>query len=138
MTNATFSASSAHRPSRSLSIGLWAAQILLAVAFAMAGIMKLTTARADLIAQGMGWVETVPAFLPPVIGALEALGALGLILPTALSIRPRLTVAAAGGLVMVMVLAALLHLSRGELPMIVPNLILGGLAAFVAWGRARQ
>jgi hypothetical protein len=27
------------------------------------------------------------------------------------------------------------HVARGELPFVVPALVLGGLAAFIAWGR---
>ncbi len=34
-----------------------------------------------------------------------------------------------------MVLASATHLMYGELFMLVPNAVLGGLAAFVAWGR---
>jgi len=65
------------------------------------------------------------------------LGALGLILPAATRIQARLTPLAAAGLVTVMLLAALLHVSRGELGVLPVNLVLGGLAGFVAVGRAK-
>jgi hypothetical protein len=42
---------------------------------------------------------------------------------------------AASALTLVMVLAAGEHLTNGEAPMVVSNLVLGGLAAFIAWGR---
>lgn len=39
-------------------------------------------------------------------------------------------------LTLVMELAAATHVMYGELFMLVPNSVLGGLAAFVAWGRS--
>lgn len=125
-------------PSKGLHIGLWVVQVLLAVAFGMAGMMKLSTAPADLVAQGMAWAGRVPAALVPFIGAVEALAAVGLILPSALRILPWLTPLAASGLVVVMVLAAGEHGMNGEAPMIGINVALGGLAAFVAWGRHKK
>ena len=46
-----------------------------------------------------------------------------------------LTAWAATGLATVMALASIVHLVRGE-PQVLPvNFVLGGLAAFIAWGR---
>jgi putative oxidoreductase len=78
----------------------------------------------------------VPVALLRFIGISEALGAVGLILPSALRILPKLTPLAAVGLATVMALAIPFHASRGELLQALPaNVILGSLAAFVAWGR---
>jgi uncharacterized membrane protein YphA (DoxX/SURF4 family) len=117
-----------------LNIGLWTAQILLAVAFGMAGVMKVATPIAELGVK-MAWVTVVPAGLVRFIGASEFLGAVGVLLPAATRIKPGLTALAATGLLLVMVLAAGFHVSRGEWQMLPPSLILGALAAFVAWGR---
>ena len=38
----------------------------------------------------------------------------------------------------VMVLAAMFHFSRGEYSLIAINALLGGMAAFVAWGRWKK
>jgi hypothetical protein len=46
-----------------------------------------------------------------------------------------LTAWAGVGLVAVMVLAAAFHISRGEVQMLPVPVVLGGMAAFVAWGR---
>jgi hypothetical protein len=73
-----------------------------------------------------------------VIGVCELLGAVGLILPSATRVLPVLTPVAASALTLVMVLAAGTHFSYGELPVIGVNVVLGGLAAFVAWGRFRR
>lgn len=72
------------------------------------------------------------------IGASEFLGALGLLLPALNRIKPGLTPLAAAGLVLIMLLAATFHVARGELFALPINFALGGIAAFVAWGRYRK
>lgn len=131
----TATVTTAVAPKGALHIGLWITQGLLALAFLGAGWMKLSTPYETLAAQ-MRWVADAPSFLPMFIGASEVAGALGLILPSALRIRPRLTPIAAALLAVVMVLAAVTHLMYGEASMLMPNIVLGGLAAFIAWGRA--
>jgi putative oxidoreductase len=69
------------------------------------------------------------------IGACELAAAIGLILPSLTGIRPDLTPLAALGLLTIMVLAMAFHISRGEPQMIPMNMVLGGIAAFVASGR---
>ena len=123
-------------PSKGLHVGLWVVQGLLALAFLAAGGMKLTTPIEQLKAN-MPWVNGSMGSLVRFIGFVELLGALGLILPAATRIVPRLTPLAARGLTVVMLLAVITHLGRGELAMSIPALLLGGLAAFVAWGRSQ-
>ncbi|TNE85117.1 MAG: DoxX family protein [Deltaproteobacteria bacterium] len=125
----------ATRPSNALHIGLWAAQGLLALAFLAAGSMKLTTPNAELIEAGMLWVERFPSFMRYVIGSSEVLGAVGLVLPAATGIQPKLTPLAAAGLTTVMLLATADHAMAGEFGALPVNFVLGSLAAFVAWGR---
>jgi hypothetical protein len=120
--------------SRTLHVGLWLVQGLLAVAFASAGFMKATMPIADLAAN-MPWAGDVPEALVRFIGLSELAGAVGLVLPAALRWKPALTPLAALGLVTIMVLASLFHLSRGEAMVLPVNATLGALAAFVAWGR---
>jgi hypothetical protein len=72
------------------------------------------------------------------IGLSEVFGALGLILPAATRIKPVLTGLAALGLTLVMVLAVGVHVVRGEGYVLALPLLLGVLAAFVAWGRLTQ
>jgi len=132
MTTATAAVSDA-RPSKGLHYGLWVAQVLLFAAFMMAGLMKVTTPIAELAVK-MAWVAEMPA-LVRFIGTSELLGAIGVLLPAATRIKPILTPIAAAALVVVMVLAAGFHIYRGEIPQMAPSVILGLLAAFVAWGR---
>lgn len=120
---------------KALAVALWITQGLLALAFGFAGFMKLTRPFAELAA-AMPWTEVVGPALTRFIGASELAGALGLILPAVTRIKPNLTPLAAIGLATIMLLAMLFHVSRGEPPF--ANLLLGGLAAFVAWGRFRR
>jgi hypothetical protein len=101
-----------------------------------AGFPKLTMPYEALGAQ-MAWVPDVPEPLVRFIGLAEVLGGLGLILPAATRILPWLTPLAGAGLALDMLLAALFHLMRGEPGNAVATVVLGLLAAFVAYGRWR-
>jgi putative oxidoreductase len=119
---------------KGLRVALWIVQGLLAVGFGMAGLTKLGQPIAEM-AKSIPWVTTVPESLVRFIGISELAGALGLILPSVTRIKPVLTAWAAVGLVAVMVLAAAFHISRGEVQMLPVPIVLGGMAAFVGWGR---
>ena len=69
------------------------------------------------------------------IGVCEVLGALGLILPGLTRIRPELTPLAARGLVLIMVGAVMFTPPEALATTALP-VVLGLLAAFVAYGRA--
>lgn len=120
---------------KGIHIGLWVVQALLAIGFGMAGAMKLATPYAELAAQ-QPWAKQTPEALVTFIGVVEVLGALGVILPAATRIQPWLTPLASAGFVVIMILGGMLHISIGE-PAI-PNVALGLLAAFVAWGRFKR
>jgi putative oxidoreductase len=120
------------------TIGLWAAQVLLALFYLYAGYNKLTQPIDALATMGMGFVLVVPELLTRFIGVAEVLGAAGLILPAATRILPRLTPLAALGLSTIQVLAILLHASRGEFMVLPMNLVLLALSLFVLWGRERK
>lgn len=123
-------------PGRTLRISLWVVQVLLALVFGFAGAMKATQP-IEALAPNMPWVLAVPA-LVRFIGVSELLGAVGLVLPSLTRIQPKLTPIAASALLLVMVLAAGFHAVRGEWSAIIGNIVLGALAAFVAWGRFRK
>jgi uncharacterized membrane protein YphA (DoxX/SURF4 family) len=117
-----------------MNIVLWIVQILLALAFALAGVMK-TTQPMEKLAINMGWVKDFAAQIVRLIGVLELLGAVGLILPAVTGIWPWLTPVAAIGLVLTMVGAMITHVRRGEFPGLGVNVVLLLLALFVAYGR---
>jgi len=114
-------------------IVLWIVQGLLALAFLLAGFLKSSRPLADL-KKNMAWVGSVPGGLVRFIGIVEILGALGLILPKLTKIVPQLTIAAAIGLVLVMLSAAIFHATRKEYSSIGANVVLLLLAAFIAVG----
>lgn len=69
------------------------------------------------------------------LGAVEILGAIGLILPALLDIAPVLVPAAALGLALVMTGAAIVEFRRHEFKHALLDLTYLALAAFVAVGR---
>jgi uncharacterized membrane protein YphA (DoxX/SURF4 family) len=110
-------------------------QVLLALVFLMAGVTKIITPAADLVAM-MSWVASVPAAAVPVIGVLEVAGAVGLLLPWLTGIQPGLVRLAASGLVLTMIGAVITHITIGEpITQAIPALVLGMLAGVVAYGR---
>ena len=117
-----------------VNIVLWVVQVLLALAFLLAGVPKATQP-IPALAKRITWAKDVPAPLVRFIGVAEILGALGLILPALTGIQPWLPVAAALGLAIVMVAAIIFHLARGEANRIVTNIILLALLLFVLIGR---
>lgn len=125
------------KSNKAINIALWIAQGLLAVMFIMAGIMK-TTQPIEALAESLPWVTSTPLGLVRFIGISELLGGLGLLIPSIFRFKPFLTVWAALGLALVMVLAGGFHASRGEFPNIGMNVMLIGLALFIAWGRSKK
>ncbi|WP_421762331.1 DoxX family protein [Devosia sp.] len=120
------------------SIGLWVAQALLALAFGMAGFMKLTTPL-DQLGNMMHWVTVTSPLLVTFIGTVEVLGAIGVILPALTRILPWLTPLATLGFAVIQILAIGTHASLGETGQTLPiNIVLLALALFVAWGRWRK
>jgi putative oxidoreductase len=115
---------------------LWVAQILLAGMFLMVGIMKTFTPIEEL-SKLVPLAAEMPAFVR-FIGVSELAGAIGLILPAALRIQPQLTTLAAGALAVVMVLAMIFHISKGEYSAIGTNIVLGILASFIVFGRVNK
>lgn len=119
-----------------MNIALWVVQGLLAAMFLMAGAMKLSKPKKELIAGPMESLEKLPEGAIKALGAVEVAGAIGLILPLALGIAPILTPLAAVGFIIVMIGALFTHIPRGELvPNGVVNIVILLLAAYVVVGR---
>ncbi len=79
----------------------------------------------------------LPGLFVRFIGVAEAHGAIGLILPGLLRIRPGLTPLAAVGLVIIMIGATVLTRAGGDVALALIPLAVGLLSAFVAYGRWR-
>lgn len=118
-----------------MNILLWILQVLLALLFLFAGIMKLVVPADVLMAQAPPGSTEFPAWFLKFIGLCETLGGLGLILPGIFRKRQELTAVAAAGLVIIMIGAVVITAKdHGILPALSP-LITGLLCAFVAYGR---
>jgi uncharacterized membrane protein YphA (DoxX/SURF4 family) len=115
---------------------LWIGQILLALAFLAFGYGHILRFDQMWTRPGMTWLAAVGRDRMRIIGALEILGAIGLILPAATGVLPWLTPVAATALAVLMVLAIVLHARRqGEGRNIIGNAILGAMATLIAYGR---
>src|SRR5436190_10835891 len=116
-----------------MNIALWIVQGLLAALFLFAGGAKLV-----LPLDQMTGPVALPGWFLRFLGVSEVLGALGLILPGLLRIRPGLTPLAAAGLVIIMIGATVITLVGGMVAVALMNLVVALLAAFVAYGRWRR
>jgi hypothetical protein len=113
-----------------LSVGLWIVQGMLAGLFLFAGGMKLV-----LPIEAMTEQMAMPGLFLRFIGVAETMGALGLILPGLLRIRPSLTPLAAGGLVLIMCGAVGATMAVMDATQALFPFVVGILAAGVAYGR---
>jgi uncharacterized membrane protein YphA (DoxX/SURF4 family) len=118
-----------------MNLTLWIVAIVLAVAFAGSGLMKQFVPKDKLVTSGQGWAQEMSQSNIRLIGIAEILGAIGLVVPAATHIAPILVPLAAVGLAIVMVGAVVVHLRRNEVMNVAVNVVLFGLAVFVAWGR---
>ncbi len=119
-----------------MNLALWIVAGLMAVAFSVGGVSKLSIPK-EKIAElpGGKWVQGVSPGFVKATGVLDLLAAAGLILPAALDVAPVLVPVAAVGVVLLMVGAAIVRLRYGSAMAIVGDAAYLGLAAFLAWGR---
>ena len=119
-----------------MNLTLWIIASALAAVFVLAGGTKLLIPREKLAqAPGGGWVNDFNAGFVKALGAVELLGAVGLILPAALDVAPVLVPLAAVGLAAIMVGAATVELRLQESKHVLVNLTYLALIAFVAIAR---
>ena len=111
---------------------LWTVQWLLALLFLWAGGIKLV-----LPLEMLKGPVALPGLFVRFIGVAETLGAIGLILPWLLRIRPVLTPIAAGGLVIIMIGATVITLIGGGGAFALFPATVGILAVTVAYSRGR-
>lgn len=124
-------------PSKAMHVTLWIVQVIVSASLAYGGIMKLATPPEKLSAM-WPWAGQVSRAFLMFTGIVDLAGALGLILPAMLRIRPVLTPVAATGVFLLMICASVFHISRGEAPVIGFNIFLAAAAVFIAWGRFKR
>ncbi len=115
-----------------MNTAIWIVTILLAAAFLLAGTLKMITPKQQLYDRGMKYVEDFSANTTKIIGGLEVAAGLGLILPALFDVATILVPLAASGLVLTMIVAAIVHIRRGEISGVAAPVALGALALFVA------
>lgn len=115
-----------------MRIALWIVQSVLAALFMFGGAVKLMMPLDELAAQ-----VGAPGLLLQFISVMEILGGLGLVLPGLLRIRHELTPLAAAGLTIIMLGAVVIGIRLGDPVSVAFPLVIGLLAAFVAYGRWR-
>jgi uncharacterized membrane protein YphA (DoxX/SURF4 family) len=120
---------------KTMNIVLWIIQALLALLFLFAGTMKFIMSVADMNKQAP---VALPGWFLHFIAVCEILGALGLILPLLLGIKPRLTPLAAAGLTVIMAGAIAVALIGGVPSQAILPVIVGVLCILVAYARWRQ
>jgi uncharacterized membrane protein YphA (DoxX/SURF4 family) len=114
---------------------LWVVTALLAAVFLVAGAMKMIQPKQALADRGLAWVETFPAPAVKAVGALEVLAAIGLVVPPLVGVAAVLSPAAAAGIILLMIGAAITHQRRHEVQFMGVNALLVLVAAFIVWGR---
>src|SRR5215204_1951005 len=107
-----------------MTYALWIVQVLLALLFLFAGGTKLVLPIDVLASMGSPNQIALPGWFVRFIGVAEVLGALGLILPGLLRIKPWLTPLSAAGLVVIMIGATVLNIvadgvAAGVVPLVV-------------------
>jgi hypothetical protein len=120
-----------------MNILLWIIQILLALLFLFAGGTKFWFTIEEMRRMGSPNQVLMPGWFIRFIGLCEILGALGLVLPGLLRIKPYLTVLAAIGLTIIMIGAAVVSAMGDGIGAAVPAVVIGLLCAFVAYGRTK-
>ena len=115
---------------------LWIAQILLSASLIWAAFVKLFQSIEQLEAM-WPWTGEVSPGLVKLTGIIDLLGALGVVLPSAFRFKTILTPIAAAGIILLMISASIFHICRGEASQIGFNIVFGGIAAFVAYGRLK-
>jgi uncharacterized membrane protein YphA (DoxX/SURF4 family) len=124
-------------PGKYLSAGVWLAQILVSLVFIASGLTKLLTPMPELAAM-MRWPGEYPEPFVRFLALVDLAGGLGILLPSLIPFRPRLTVLASLCCIVLQILAIGFHASRGEFAVLPLNLVLLPLCVFVLWGRGRR
>ncbi len=113
-----------------MNIALWIIQILLAALFVFAGGMKLILPVAEMTKE-----MAMPGWFLRFIGVAEVAGAIGLVVPWLVGIRPKLTPLAAAGLAIIMIGAVAMTLMSGAISSALIPFVVGILLGWVAYGR---
>ncbi len=120
------------RPGRKLNMLLWVLQVLLAMLFMFAGVMKFVMTVEEMTKQ-----IALPGWFLHFIGFAEILGGVGLVLPGILKIRTGLTPLAAEALAVIMIGATAVNVMTRQLGAALMTVVIGVLLVIVSYNRRR-
>lgn len=124
------------KTSKFLNISLWTAQILLFASLIWASSMKLFQP-IDELSKMWPWTAENRG-LVIITGIIDAMAAIGLILPNLINPKTRFTKYAAYGVILLMISASLFHISRGEISQIGINIFFLLISIYIVWGKNKQ
>lgn len=116
-----------------MNILLWILQILAALLYGASGVMKVFML--EQVREGVPSFDALPREAWMALGILELVCAVGLIVPSALRWKPRLTVLAATLLAIESLVFIGVHVKYGEVGPTIMSGVLGLVMAFIAYGR---
>lgn len=121
-----------------MNLALWIVTGLFAAAFLAGGAVKLVLSKEGVVGLGSatGWAKDFSPGSIKLMGAVEILGALGMVLPALFGVARFLVPLAALGLMLYMAGAGTVRLQRQEFGALLGDLAFLAAFAFVAWGRA--
>ncbi|MFC4909690.1 DoxX family protein [Actinomadura gamaensis] len=114
-----------------MHVAYWIVAGLLAAFYLYSGVLKASRSR-ERLRPMMAWVDTIPMPVVRAIGAVEIIGALGLVLPPLTGVASWLALAAAAGFVLLQLGAVRVHLRLGD-RQVALNLVLLVVAAVTGW-----
>jgi putative oxidoreductase len=124
------------RKERNQKLSFWVAQTILAGIFFLQGVMKLIIP-VEALAQTHFWINVAPEWFVKLIGLIEVLAGLGLILPATLQYHPAWSMRAGYGVLLLLILATVFHIIRGEWSNLPTIVILAAIDVYFLWGRLK-
>ncbi len=118
-----------------MNVVIWIFQGILGLAFLMAGFMKISQSKEVLKEKIGGWVDRVALVYIRGIGALEIIGALGMIIPIFADNSPLILVLSTILLISLMIGAAGLHGVRKEYKEMIPSILFIGMLSFILYSK---
>jgi uncharacterized membrane protein YphA (DoxX/SURF4 family) len=116
-----------------MNLLLWILQVLAALLYTASGVMKIFMF--DKVSKDQPSFGALPRGAWTALGIIELICVIGLILPSALSWHPTLTVLAAAILAIESLVFIWVHVKYGEIPPIIMSAVLGLLMVFISYGR---
>lgn len=114
---------------------IWILKALISLMFIFVGMNKLLLPKAKLLDKGMKGLINLNEKQIKTAGALELIGAIGLILPSAVNFYPVLSAISALCLGLTMIVAGLINFKLKL--SIIPNIIILGICIFIAYWEIR-